>query len=185
VWLLIALVAVALLPAVPVDLAFVYDNRPGGRRAARIIWGFGLIRVRLGAGRDRTGRGKPPRRRRPGRGRRARAAALTPGLPATVLGRMARVVRSFRVGLFEAHADLGTGDPADTGMLVGSLVGALAAISPTRQSVVTVTPDFERQRADLRARGRVRVVPGLVLWQVIALCSSATVLRALVRAARA
>jgi len=185
VWPLVALTAVALLLAVPVDLRFVYDNRPDGTRAARLAWGFGLIRIRIRGGDAHEKVPKAKRRRALLGGRRARAALLTPGLSSAVAHRIRRLLAAIHIRLFEARADLGTGDPADTGVLFGGLAGALAALPVTRNATLRVVPDFEAARADMRIRGRIRVVPGVVLGHVMALLLSPTTLRAVVRAARA
>ena len=170
---------------VPLDLRIVYDNRPGGRRAARLAWGFGLIRIRIRGGGPHEKPPKPkPRRTRRG-GRRVRAALLTPGLPSAVAHRLRRLWAAIHIRLFEARAVLGTGDPADTGVLFGGLSGALAALPATRSTTLTVVPDFEAARADVKLRGRVRVVPGVVLGHLLATLLSPPALRALVRAARA
>ena len=182
---LVAAAAVALLLAVPVDLRFVYDSRPGGPRAAHLVWGFGLIRIRLRGGGTRV---KPPKPKRLGTGRgsrRARAALLTPGLPSATAHRIRRLLAATHIRFFEARADLGTGDPADTGMLLGGLAGALAALPATRNTTLLVVPDFEAARADLRVRGRIRVVPGLMFGHLMALLLSPPALRAMTRAARA
>lgn len=185
-WLLVALAGVALLPALPLDLAFVYDNRPAGPRALHLAWGFGLIRVRLRGGRTpKADATAAPRERPRAGGRRAWATMLTPGLPGAAVRRIHRIFRSIRVRLLEARACIGTGDPADTGVLVGNITGALAAIPSARRICVTVVPDFEGPRSDLRIRGRIRVVPGVVLWHVLALCLAPTGLRAMARMARA
>ncbi len=182
---LLGLVAVL---AVPVGVAFRVERVETFTGRLTICWLFGLVRVRVPV---------PPARRRKAEpstgpedaGRRARrkARAGSAGVLA-VLRQPAfrrRVRRLVRDVLRIAHLDglrlrmrLGLGDPADTGRL-WAVVGPLTAASRgLRGADVWIEPEFLEPALELRARGRLRVVPLQVLAVALSFALSPASVRA-------
>jgi hypothetical protein len=89
-----------------------------------------------------------------------------------------RLVTSFHVRDFSAHLRLGTGDPADTGVLCGRLQSALPVARTLGPVDVTVTPDFDHDVFAASALVRLRASPLGLVWITLRYIVSRTTYRA-------
>jgi len=170
--------------AIPLEIGFSAGSGIG--LEMRLVWLFGLCSVRV-SGRTphqpRASRKARSPRKRKAKPRALVAAMFTPGLLPAV-GRYLRRL-SACVGLrLHATAEVGLGDPADTGELFGAL-SALTAM-PCPESVrLDVTPNFLQEGFSGRADGFLRFAPLRLLVETIRFALSGPPLRAAVRALRA
>lgn len=105
----------------------------------------------------RKARGR--RRFRPDRAMLSRALAALPGLIAGEVGRI-------HVDRLEIDADLGLGDPADTGRLFGVIMPLLYLPRPG-WARLELRPDFAAARFDGSALAALHLTPAALLWPVI------------------
>jgi hypothetical protein len=94
------------------------------------------------------------------------------------------VLRSLHIRDFSLRAWLGMEDPADTGVMFGTLAGTMGALVP-RGTRIDLAPDFTGPRAEVVLGGRLWLVPGRMLLHLVALLLTPSVLQALYRLARA
>jgi hypothetical protein len=165
--ILIALVA---LLAVPADVAIRLEGIEPFEGRLGVRWLFGLVRVRFRVPRTR----KPRARETPEPGARARrkarvgpgwllAVARQPAFRHRAWRLVAGLLRAVRPRGFWLRGRLGLGDPADTGRL-WAIVGPLEAVARGWAGAdVRIEPEFFDAVLELRARGRVRVIPLQVL----------------------
>lgn len=97
-----------------------------------------------------------PRKRRHGRRPRPRMLAALPDLIGDLLA-------TVHVEDLSLDLDVGTGDPADTGLLYGRLTPVLYGAWPRTAGHVEIRPDFTCARLDGTAAARVRFTPAAVL----------------------
>jgi len=166
------LLLLALL-AVPVDLAYRLYLHEGFGGQLTIGWLYGLLRipVRLGGERSR----KKAEKRRKKRARKAKKGRrgggrvfLSPEFWRWLRGLLRRVMARIQVEQLFLRLRLGLDDPADTGRLwawVGPL-GALLATLPLAD--VRIEPNFEEAELQLESQGRVRFTPLAVIGTVLA-----------------
>lgn len=151
----LALVLLAL--ALPVRLALVAEAGPVNRVALRLRLFGGLLPWLALADSARPPRAQheapPPRRQgwRPPAGAGKRLVAALPGFLRRALGRV-------RIERIEVDADLGLGDPADTGQMFGLLMPLAHALPPTRARIA-LRPDFGALRCEGRLEAVLRLVP--------------------------
>jgi hypothetical protein len=169
-----AVVLALILLAVPLDVAWHAESARRLAWAVRVRWLFGLVRVERASGGKRTevraeaeaGRASGASGRR--RARRAPAGFLGDG---ALLRRTLRLLRSLRGGIrfrrLDAELRLGTGDPAETGRLLGILLPFVAYLRPRMPGNVLVVPDFQAPRLEANGGGEVRVVPLLLVGPVV------------------
>ena len=165
--ILLALVA---LLAVPVDVAIRLEGIEPFEGRLGVRWLFGLVRVRLRVPRTRKPRARAtsePRRRAAWKARvgpgRLLAVARQPAFRDRARRLVAGLVRAVRPRGLWLRVRLGLGDPADTGML-WAIVGPLEAVARGwRGADVRIDPEFLDAVLELRARGRVRLIPLQVL----------------------
>lgn len=96
-----------------------------------------------------------------------------------------RVVTSFQVRSLSIEGTLGTGDPADTGILYGRVQAAMPATYAVQRLDVDVQPDFDREVLEGAGELRLRARPLRVAWVLLSYVLSPTTLRALLAARRA
>jgi hypothetical protein len=193
---LLALLVVLL--AVPLVLMIEAERDDGLRARWRVRWLFGVVEI--GGPRDQPARSAsvpaeepaeaptaPVEKRAPNRRRRARiglAVVRTRGLLQRAVRLVIGVLRRVTIRNVQVQASFGFDDPADTGMVYGSL-SPLLMIAQAQGLPVRCEPTFED--ASLRGvlRGTVEVRPLSVANTVLAFIVSPPVLRAAVAAWRA
>lgn len=170
------------LLAIPVTLRFDVCWDRTLRQDVRLLWAFGLVRVKLaprGAkARERDAEGEMPAREKP----RSERAASKRKRKRNVLGglRLARfrrrilrfvgdLWRAVRKEDLRLRVRLGLGDPADTGRLwavLGPVAGWLATL---REASVTIEPEFFEPTLELETHGSISVTPLRILGLLAAL----------------
>lgn len=93
------------------------------------------------------------------------------------------LVRSFRFEQLSLRLHVGTGDPADTGILYGRVQAAMPALRAVPRAHLALEPDFDRRVAHGSGQLALRAVPLRLLWSLGTYLLSPATLRA-VRAAR-
>ncbi len=174
-----------LLLSIPVDLAFSYERGEGSRWRMRIGWLFGLIGKELGGGKkDREKKHKEMKAKK-GRGsfRGPLAVFRARGFSGRLLLLARRLVRSVQVRDVDVEFQVGTGDPAETGLLFG-VIGPSAALARSGfSSNIRIEPNFVEETFEGHARGAVRVYPIKLIPPLVALALSPATFRG-VRALR-
>jgi hypothetical protein len=162
------------LLAIPLDLSLSYRSATDARLRTEVVWLFGALRYELRPGPKREG---TPRR---WPSLRRLHDLWDEGLGERV-GELFRVLRRV-VDLHEffAHARLGTGDPAEMGMLMGviqPLRAALLAAFPSAS--FEVEPDFVQTTLQVDAHGVATIVPLTTLPPALRFLLSPVTLRTL------
>ena len=175
--LLAALLLVAVLLAVPVELRFWLGGGAGAPSRVEVAWLFGWVRREL----RRTARGSGPRRwpRVPW----ARLRELRGIWEAGLGRRCTRLLRSLRrwirIRKMRVRARFGLGDPADTGMLLGHLHALAAAAAAALPGLdLRLEPDFQEAVLAGDVAGDLRIVPLGALPLLVAFALSPSTLRA-------
>lgn len=141
------------LLAIPLELSLSYRSATDRRPRTELVWLFGALRYELRPGPD-GGRSRPAPSLR-------RLRELWDEGLGERLGELLRVLRRVvELHDLSAHARIGTGDPAETGMLIGviqPLRAVLLAAFPSAD--VDVEPDFVQATLQVDARGVVAIVP--------------------------
>lgn len=105
------------------------------------------------------------------------------------LSRTGRVLRelvtSFGVSSLSIELTVGTGDPADTGVLFGRVQAAMPAAYAVKRLDVDVHPDFDREILEGAGELRLRARPLRVAWVLLSYALSPTTIRAVLAARRA
>lgn len=182
------LLAVVALLAVPVGVAFRVERVEAFTGGLTIRWLFGLVRIRVPVAGERRKAAEPSarpkaERRKARRGARVGRAQIVavlrqPAFRRRVLRLVTALVRVAHVSRLRLRMRLGLGDPADTGRL-WAVVGPLSAVSHgLRGADVSIVPEFVEPALELRARGRLRVIPLQVLALAISFALSPTSFRA-------
>lgn len=139
----------------------------------RVSWLFGLV------GGNLLPRKKKPTRRPRKAARRgwwhgkapdiryALSLLSTRGLLPAVLRLGRRTLRSLRTRHLVAHLRVGLDDPADTGTMWGLLWPALALPASSLPIGIRVEPAFDGPALALALEGEVRVIPALVVGNVV------------------
>lgn len=145
---------------------------------------LGLVRFRVAPrGDDRPARPEvardvESRPRRPRRRFSVLRAWRTEGAPDAARRLLRRLWRSVRLRALDLRARFGTGDPAETGRLVGLAQPALAAVAAAPRTRVVVEPDWTEERLEGRVAADARVWPALVLGAALAFLATPAVWRA-------
>ena len=171
--------AVLLLLSIPVDLRFSYERGEGSRSRMRIGWLFGLIGKELGG--ERKGREKKPKEIKAKKGWRSFRGPLAVFRARGISGRLlllaGRLVRSVQVRDLDVEFQVGTGDPAEMGLLYG-VIGPSVALARSRFSPnIRIEPNFVEETFEGHARGAVRVYPIKLIPPLIAFALSPTTFR--------
>ena len=174
-----------LLLFIPVDLAFSYERGEGSRSRIRIGWLFGLIGKELGG--QKKGREKKPKEMKPKKGLRSFRGPLAVfrarGFSGRLLLLAKRLVRSVQVRDVDVEFQVGTGDPAETGLLYGIIGPSVALARSGFSPNIRIEPNFVEETFEGHARGAVRVYPIKLIPPLIAFALSPATLRG-VRALR-
>jgi hypothetical protein len=167
------LFAAALL-ALPVDLYFSLEKDEKLTYRAELRWLFGLLSVDLSRVQGSEKKRRAPKR--PGRGTTSRVGALlgNRALLRRVIQLIGELLRSFRIRELSLRGRIGTGDPADTGMLLGLLNPLLL-----NARHATLEADFEEAVFKGACSGEIRFVPIRAVGSVLAFLVSPVLLRSL------
>jgi hypothetical protein len=178
------LLAVFLL-SIPVDLAFFFESGKVSRSRIRIGWLFGLIGQDLGGA--KSGREKKPEEMKAKKRRMTFRAALVAfnarGFAAGVLLLGRRLLSSVQVRKVDIDIQVGTGEPAETGLLFGLIRPSVALAQPGFSSNIRIEPNFFEETFEGHAMGTVRVYPIKLIPPLIAFVLSPATFRG-VRALR-
>ena len=174
-----------LLLSIPVDLAFSFERGEGSRSRMRIGWLFGLIGKDLGG--EKKGREKKPKEMKAKKGRRSFRGPLAVfgarGFSGRLLLLARRLVRSVQVRDVDVEFQVGTGDPAETGLLYGVIGPTVALARSSFSPNIRIEPNFVEETIEGHARGAVRVYPIRLIPPLVAFALSPATFRG-VRALR-
>ena len=165
------LLCIAGLLAVPVEIEFAVKRKEKLEGFVCFIWMFGLVRREISSdgGKEEEAGGEAKAETKPKKKSKSRwrGRLMKMATAKTFLARLARYVRDVtacvRIYGVRLDARIGTGDPADTGMLWGFIGPAellLAGLSNIRSNI---KPEFNEEILELDGEGRVRVIPLRVL----------------------
>ncbi len=174
-----------LLLSIPVDLTFSYERGEGSRSRMRIGWLFGLIGKELGG--KKKGEDKKPKTMKEKKGRRSFRRPLAVfkarGFSGRLLLLARRLVKSVQVRDVDVEFQVGTGDPAETGLLYGVIWPCVALAQSGSSPNIKIEPNFVEETFEGHARGAVRVYPIKLIPPLIAFALSPATFRG-VRALR-
>lgn len=159
-WLLPALLL--LLACLPVGLAFQFSSVPEWHGSAQLSWAW-LVHVQIplsGSGPRAEPRGERADSAAPRSASRRfpRPSAVRAALR-LLLDLARRLVAATRIEVLRLHARVGLDDPADTGVLCGSLAPLSAWLSARARGAFSFEPEFTRSCLEVDASGRVVIVP--------------------------
>lgn len=187
-WILAGLLTVLVIASV-VPFEAVFHGTPQERRL-RVTWLWGgVVLYPRPAGdvarrEDRRQKRKTRKKRRAGEtddaadgaARRRRRSTLLSLVRDSSFRRhltagLHRLFRRIEIPILDIEAQVGLGDPADTGIAFGMLAAVTApwgidlsrGIGPGENHRVRITPLFDREALELLGRGRLRVVPARVV----------------------
>ena len=188
VWVLVSLSSLAgllvLVLAVPIDLSFSLEKDERFRSRVRIGWLFGLVGKEVG-GREK---GKEPKQKeKPGKqGQRRKksprpflAGIRTRGFPRHSLRFAKRMLRAIRVRELNLGLQVGLGDPAETGRLLGLMSPVAACIDAVPRFHMSVEPDFGEETFRAYCNGSVRIYPIRMVPPIVLFALSLTSFRGL------
>jgi hypothetical protein len=142
------------LLSIPVDLAFYFERGEVSRSRMRIGWLFGLIGKDLGGA--KSGREKNPEEMKAKKGRGSihglMAAFRARGFSGKILRFANRLVRSIQVRDVDVELHIGTGDPAETGLLF-AVIGPCLALASGSSPNIRIEPNFVEETLEGHARG--------------------------------
>ena len=189
VWVLVALSSLAgllvLLLSVPIDLSLSMERDERFRSRMRIGWLFGLVGKDLGGGengkesKEEEEEEEPKKRGR--RGKRSPrtflAAIRTRGFPRHSLRFAGRMLRAIRVRELNLGLQIGLGDPAETGRLLGLLSPVAACVGAIPGVHVSVEPDFYQETFRGYCNGSARIYPIRMVPPIVLFALSLTSFR--------
>ena len=188
VWVLVSISSLAgllvLLLSVPIDLSFSLEKKERFRSRVRIGWLFGLVGKNLGGGengKEPKEEEKPKKQGRRGKRspRRFLAAIRTRGLPGHSLRFARRMLRAIRVRELNVGLQIGLGDPAETGQLLGLVSPVTASVGAIPGVQMSVKPDFYEETLRGYCNGSVRIYPIRMVPPMILFALSLTSFRGL------
>jgi hypothetical protein len=166
------------LLSIPVDLAFFFERGEVTRSRLRIGWLFGLIGKDLGG--VKSGQEKKPEEMKAKKGRGSirwpMAAFRARGFFGNILRFANRLVRSVEVRDVDVELHIGTGDPAETGLLF-AVIGPSLAVASGSSHKIRIEPNFVEETFEGHARGTVRVYPIRLIPPLIAFALSPATFR--------
>ncbi len=188
-------VAIVALLAARVTIAVEVTRAEKLRARARLIALYGLVDTEVSTkprahGQDArepvhrmstkkaAGKNKKRTARSPGTSfRRAWAALSSEGVAAAFSRYVSRLWHSFDCSELSASLRVGLADPADTGLLWG-VVGPFAITLSNRHPDFSATPVFDTECLDIQAKGRLSVVPLMVIAATLTFVLTPAVWRA-------
>lgn len=166
------LLLLALL-AVPVDLAFRLRISAGFEGRLTIGWLFGLIRIPVRLGGERSKKKAEKRRKKrvrkakkPRRG--GRPVFLSGEFWRWLLGLLRRLLARIHVYRLFLSVNLGLDDPADTGRLWGGVGPVAAMLAAIPLADVRIQPNFEEAALLVESEGEIRIYPLAIIATVVA-----------------
>ena len=188
VWVLVSLSSLGgllvLLLSVPIDLSFSLERDERFRSRGRIGWFFGLVGKDLGGG----GKGNEPKQeeepKKQGRGRMRSprpflAVIRTRGFPGHSLRLARRLLRVIRVKELNLSLQVGLGDPAETGQLLGLVSPVTACVGAIPGVQMSLEPDFYGETFRGHCNGSVRIYPIRIVPPMVLFALSLTSFRGL------
>ncbi len=165
------------LLSIPVDLAFFFERGEVSRSRMRIGWLFGLIGKELDGGKKRLEK-KPEAeiKKRRGSIRGPMAAFRARGFSGKILRFAIRLVRSVQLRDLDVELQIGTGDPAETGLLFAVIRPSLALATGSSPNI-RIEPNFFEEIFEGHAKGTVRVYPIRLIPPLISFALSPTTFR--------
>ncbi len=175
-YLILGLVAlfIALL-AVPIDLVFLVERGGESRSRARVNWLWGLLGKDIHRGEKKPEK-EPKKRRR--RVRPFLSAMRSKGFVRRALRFLRDLLRRVKVRDLTLDAQVGLGDPFQTGMLFALVGPATVSLTALPTASVSVRPGFDVDGFMGRFSGDVRVVPLSVIALIAGFLLSLPTLRA-------
>ena len=173
-----------LLLSVPIDLSFSLKTDERFRSRVRIGWLFGLVGKDLGGGENAN---EPKDEEKPKKqGRRSKrsprpflAAIRTRGFPGQSLRFARRMLRAIRVRELNLGLQIGLGDPAETGQLLGLVSPVTACVGAIPGVQMSVEPDFYEETFRSYCNGSVRIYPIRMVPPMVLFALSLTSFRGL------
>ena len=158
------------LLSIPVDLAFSCESGEGSRSRMRIRLLFGLISKEQGG--EKKNREKKPKqmiaKKRRWSFRRPLAVFRARGFSGRLLLLARRLIRSVHLRDVDVELQLGTGDPAETGLLFGIILPSLGLTRSGFSPDICIEPNFVEETFEGHARVAVRVYPIKLIPPLIA-----------------
>jgi len=172
--LVILLLLIFALLSIPVALSFQVSWQQDFQGEVKLLWLFGLIRVRLPSPHKNTSLTedkKPAKKKKDGLSKRSHANKRNVFAAVRQKAFRQRIFRFIR-DMWHAvqkkdlslRVRVGLGDPADTGQL-WALVGPVAGLfSNIQKASITIEPDFFNSSFELDSSGKLRIVPLQLLY---------------------
>ncbi len=199
-YILIGIIAVPLLLlAVPIHIEYSHDTRARQKSKMRIMWLFGLVRIRSipsGEGKgwgarfaasrvkEKTERHKPPRQK--SKSSKVLLAIITSeGLLRHLFKLLYELLSVAKIKELQARVRFGLDDPADTGRLYGLLAPAFSILYAIPRVDFSAIPLFDRTGVETDIQARIRVVPIYYIKAVLLFVFTKESLRAARTAVRA
>ena len=173
------LVIIAVL-AVPVTLKFRISWQQELQGEIKLLWLFGLIRLRLPSPKPKspTAQGEQRRKKIAGFGRSSHKKYNIFALirQKSFRRRISRFIKDIWHAIHKSHVCLhiriGLGDPADTGQL-WAIVGPVAGIlSNAKQASIEIIPEFFDPTFEIDSSGNIRLVPLQIIYLTVGLLLS-------------
>ncbi len=173
-YILIGIIVVPLLLlAIPIHIEYCYDHQVRLKSQMRIIWLFGLVRIRPTpserskgtAARFTDSRVKEKRklhkrsRQKSKLGKALLAVISSEGLLRHLFRLLYELLSDAKIKQLKACVRFGLDDPADTGRLYGSLAPAFSILYAIPRVDFVAVPLFDRTGVETDIQARVRVVP--------------------------
>ncbi|MEM8798342.1 MAG: DUF2953 domain-containing protein [Pseudomonadota bacterium] len=168
--LALVVVVIGVVVLTPMTLGLIVQTEPKLRVKVGLAPFFGLAPITLHDSaapeakkpeeREKPKSEKPwhPSKRTLGYGRRAIAAL--PDLIASIWHRVF-------LDHLKIDADIGLGDPADTGQLYGLLIAPAMLTSNSERIDITIRPDFMRERFSGEIDAALRFTPAAFFWPIL------------------
>lgn len=132
-----------LLISIPIDCKFQFDSSRSPSFNFQIGWLFSLVKIDTGhKGKKSTKRPKRPRKKKKGLSKIQFAKLITKPLVLRFLRLAKDVFHSLHFKQINADIRTGLGEPADTGMLFGSIFAAFPFLAASHQEQIQISPDF-------------------------------------------
>lgn len=188
-WFLIVLISLIVLLvflfSIPLGMSFRLDTEDRPVFKLQFRWLFDLLRksivprkekIDLPAKKVKTG----PQKKKKSRKAMIRIISrlITRSLLARIKKFVLEILSCMQIKNFRADFSMGTGDPADTGILFGFLSPLLISLPNTLNFYVLLEPDFSPEPV-IRGTslGQVRLIPARLVWALLKLIFSWSVLR--------